>query len=112
MTGIFHSPDGRVITTQAGPVIGNNIVFNIINSYSIAPNNLPNKSDTTSAAPVLSRKLQNQASLQPPGDSSGTFPTSESYRIPSCVQQAEDEGPGTASAHTGTAKKRKEDEAG
>ncbi len=67
MTGVFHSPDGRVLTGQTGPVFGNNVVFNIVNSYTINPN-LPDQAlaqaDPADATKVLTRKLLNQAKIR------------------------------------------------
>jgi len=59
MTGIYHNPDGRVLPTQPNPIIGNNIVFNIVNTFSY-----PNAPQNESEAGVISRPIKNQAPVR------------------------------------------------
>ena len=59
-TGIFHGPDGRVLAGQTGPLIGNNIYLNIINSYSIAPGAIAGNGTTVPEPSINGRILKNQ----------------------------------------------------
>ena len=58
--GVFHGPDGSVLAGQTGPLIGNNIFLNIINSYSIAPGSIAGNGSTVPEPMINGRKLRNQ----------------------------------------------------
>lgn len=64
-TGIFHGPDGRVLAGQTGPVIGNNIFLNIINSYTIAPGAVAGNGASVPEPSINGRILKNQFSFKP-----------------------------------------------
>jgi len=55
----YHNLNGQVLGTQGVPIIGDNIVFNIVNSY-----NLGNTVPLGTQSVVASRKLNNHSTIQ------------------------------------------------